>query len=191
MTALVKVLTDPYLNRLGLALFGVASGASLVSAVIVYYMEDAMKVSAALAGSVGGLNPILALLACPLAGKAYDRNRNASKLLFLSGSVMAIGISCASVATVYAAVLTVLLVGFCGGVGLTVGIAAAREVSLADKEYETLAVAWMNGLTLYAGFFSSIMFSVVVLRFNYAVAWLTAAAFAFILVSTVLFAKRS
>jgi MFS family permease len=86
---------------------------------------------------------------------------------------MAFGLMLAAVVTFLAAASASIIVGFCSGVGTTVGFAAAREVRAGD-EYEALAVGWVNSLQLYSGFVWPIVFSFIVVQSNYALAWLIA-----------------
>lgn len=172
-SALLDVLTDGSLILLGMELFMITGGASLVTAIMIYYMEETMQVGPALAGLIAGLAPILALVASLLAGKNYDRRKQASRMIFFSGFVMAIGLMLASITTIYEATLSTLIVGFCSGAGSTAGFSAAREVKAGD-EYEALAIGWVNSLQLYSGFVLPIIFSFIVVHSNYAAAWLIA-----------------
>ena len=175
-STLVDVLTNGSLILLGAELFIITGGASLVTAIMVYYMEQRLLIDSALAGLIAGLAPILAFVGSLLAGRNYDRRRQASRMIFLSGFVMAIGLTLASIATIYAATLSTLIVGFCSGAGATAGFSAAREVRGGDA-YEALAVGWVNSLQLYSGFVWPIIFSFIVVHANYMAAWLTAGVF--------------
>jgi len=179
------VLGDSSLILLGLKMFGITAGASLVTSIMVYYMEDALQSGPAFAGLIGGLALLLALVASPIAGRNFDKNKDASLPLFLSGTVMGVGLALASVATVYWATISTLIVGFCQGIGTTVGFAAAREVE-AGSEYESLAVGWVNSLQLYSGFVWPIIFSFIVICSSYMLAWIIAGLFTVILASCML-----
>jgi MFS family permease len=189
-SALMSVLTNRSLILLGLELFGITGGASLVTAIMVYYMENTMQVNPALAGLIAGLALLFALAASPLAGRNYDRHRDASRLIFLSGVMMAIGLMLAAITTIYSATLSTLIVGFSSGVGITVGFSAAREVK-AGGEYEALAVGWVNSLQLYSGFVWPIIFSLIAVRSSYVTAWLVAGLCTFLLASTTLIRRIS
>jgi MFS family permease len=184
-SALIKVLSDKSLILLGMELFGITGGASVVTAIMIYYMEDFLKASPSLAGLVVGLSPVFALIASPLAGRTFDRNKNAFTLIFLSGTAMSVGLALASITTLYGSLLSSLIVGFCSGAGTTVGFSAAREWNKAGDEYETLAVGWVNSLQLYSGFLSPIIFSFVAIHSGYIVAWLIAGLLTFVFVSSV------
>jgi MFS family permease len=175
-STLVDVLTNGSLILLGAELFIITGGASLVTAIMIYYMEQRLLVGSSLAGLIAGLAPILALVGSLLAGRNYDRRRQASRMIFFSGFVMAIGLMLASITTIYAATLSTLIVGFCSGAGATAGFSAAREVRGGD-EYEALAVGWVNSLQLYSGFVWPIIFSFIVVHSDYLAAWLVAGLF--------------
>ena len=71
----------------------------------------------------------------------------------------------------------------------TVGFTAARDVHTVAKEYETLAVSWVNSIQMFAGFFSPVAFSLIVLRFGYSAAWLVAGFYTLALISIILVSK--
>ena len=172
-SALIGVLTDGSLILLGMELFMITGGASLVTAIMVYYIEGRMQVGPGLAGLIAGLAPTFALAGSLVAGRNYDRHKEASRMIFLSGFVMGIGLMLASITSTYEATLSTLIVGFCSGVGTTAGFSAAREVKARD-EYESLAIGFVNSLQLYSGFVWPIIFSFIVVHSSYTAAWLIA-----------------
>src|SRR5208337_1326942 len=101
--------------------------------------------------------------------------------------------SIASLGTIYSAAISSMMVGFCLAAALTIGFAAARKVRPAGPEYETLAVSWVNNIQMFAGFWSPIAFSILVVSFGYAHSWLVAASYTFLLISIILLrtGKRS
>ncbi|HKM75141.1 MAG TPA: MFS transporter [Candidatus Bathyarchaeia archaeon] len=181
-----RILLDRWLLLLNLELFGVISGSSLVTTFMVYYLADALKVGTALAAFIGSLAPLSAILASPIFGLLHDKTRNARKLLFISGATLALGLSLASLGTIYFAAISSIMVGFCLAASLTIGFAAAREVRPAGPEYETLAVSWVNNIQMFAGFWSPIAFSILVVSFGYSRSWLIAASYTFLLISIIL-----
>ena len=183
---LLRILSDKWLLILNLELFGVVSGSSLVTTFMVYYLADAIKVKTALAGLIGSFAPLSAVFASPMFGLLHDKTRNARKLLFISGATLALGLSIASIGTIYSAAISSILVGFCLAASLTIGFAAAREVRPAGPEYETLAVSWVNNIQMFAGFWSPIVFSMLVVFFGYSLSWLIGAAYTFLLISIIL-----
>jgi MFS family permease len=191
ITDLRRILSNKWLLILTLELFGVGSGSTLVTTFMVFYLEDSLKTVVALAGIVGGLSLFLAILASPIFGRIYDRTKNARRLLFLSGLGLSFGIAVASIGTLYAAIISTIIVGLCQGGAFTVGFVAAREAQLPDSRYETLAVSWVNSVSLFAGFWSPVAFSLLVIRFGYASAWLLAGVYTLFLISIILMSKHS
>ena len=185
-----RILSNRWLLILTLELFGIGSGSVLVTTFMVYYLESSLRAVVAVAGIIGGLSLLLAILASPIFGRIYDRTKDARKLLFLSGLGLSFGIAVASVGTVYAAVISTIIVGLCQGGAITVGFVAAREAELPDSRYETLAVSWVNSVSLFAGFWSPVAFSLLVVRFGYTIAWLLSALYTLLLVSIILVPKR-
>ena len=181
-----RILSDRWLLLLNLELFGVVSGSSLVTTFMVYYLVNALRVRTALAGLIGSLAPLSAILASPIFGLLHDKTRNARKLLFISGATLALGLSIASLGTIYSAAISSMMVGFCLAAALTIGFAAARKVRPAGPEYETLAVSWVNNIQMFAGFWSPIAFSILVVSFGYSHSWLIAASYTFLLISIIL-----
>ncbi len=182
-----KIFSSRRLFLLGLGLFGVTGFAGLISAFTVYYLEGSLKMSAALAGSVGALAMLGSLLSSPLFGTLYDRTHNASALILLGGISGVVGLEAASVSNVLVAAFANLMVGFGAGGALTVGFSAAREQAYA--EYESLAVSCINGTQLFAGFFFPPLFSLTVLSFGYSAAWLLSGLYTFPFIALVLLTK--
>jgi MFS family permease len=73
--------------------------------------------------------------------------------------------------SLYAAVACSTLAGVVAGVGYTFGFAGARDLHRAGKEYEGLAIAWVNCLHLTGSVLPPIFFSFVVERLGYSQAW--------------------
>jgi len=184
-----KILEDKWLLLLTLELFGITAGTTITTTFIVYYLENSLNVGAAVAGVVGGLAMISSIISAPLIGRAYDRTKDARRLLFLSGLIMSFGISFASIGRLWSAAVSTIVVGLCGGAAYTVGFTAARDVHTVAKEYETLAVSWVNSIQMFAGFFSPVAFSLIVLRFGYSAAWLVAGFYTLALISIILVSK--
>ena len=185
-----KVLADKWLLLLTLELFGISAGQTTVTTFMVYYLENSLNIRAALAGVIGGVGLLFSILSAPTMGRAYDRTKDARKLLFLAGLIMSIGVAMASYGTIWSAFASTILVALSAGAAYTVAYAAAREGQIAAKEYETLAVSWVNSIQLLAGFFSPIAFSLLVLTFGYSEAWLLAGLYTLALISIILLPVR-
>lgn len=182
-----RILSNRWLIVLGTGLFGITGLTSLTTAFMVYYLEDFMKSTAALAGFVGALALLGSLLSSPLFGILYDRTHNASGLIFICGICGIIGLEVAAVPNIYGAILASLIIGLTAGGAVTVGFSTARE--LAHAEYETLAVSFINSTQLFAGFLFPPIFSMSVVQFGYSTAWLLSGLYMFPFIAIVLLTR--
>ena len=185
MADLRKLLSNRWLVLLSLELFGFGSGTILISTFMVYYLEQSLKLSPTLAGIIGSLAPLCGIAASPVFGMLYDKTRNARLLLFFLGVALAIAIAVVAVGDVFSAIASALVAGLCSG-SFTIGYLAARQSNAASAEYESLAVSWVNTIQMLAGFWSPVMFSLLVISFGYAFSWLVGAAYTFLLISVIL-----
>ena len=180
-----KLLSNRWLVLLSLELFGFGSGTILISTFMVYYLEQSLKLSPTLSGVIGSLAPLCGIVASPVFGMLYDKTRNARLLLFFLGAALAVAIAVVAVGNVPSAIGSALVAGSCSG-SFTVGYLAARESNAASAEYESLAVSWVNTIQMLAGFWSPVLFSLLVISFGYAFSWLVGAAYTFFLISVIL-----
>lgn len=183
-----RVLSNRWLLLLSLELFGMGSGQILINTFMIYYLEHTMSLSPAFAGVIGSLSPLSAFISSPLVGVLYDKFRRTRLLLFSLGVVLAVGVALVSIGNVPAAIGASLIAG-CSSGAFTVSYLAARKVPTAG-EYETLAVSWVNCIQMFAGFWSPVAFSLLVISFGYSISWLVAAAYTFLLVSVILLARE-
>jgi MFS family permease len=156
-----------------------------------YYVENVSHVSVGEAGAIASLTQAAALVTAPFSGRIFDRFGNAKSLLLATGALMAIGIGVAFFGTLYSAITSGILVGLASGAGFTFGFAAAREANKFDPEYETLAVSWVNSISLFGDFVPPLLFSYLAIQFSYSTAWLSLALLSFILIFPLLFTKPS
>jgi len=189
-SALMRVLGDKPSVLLGVKLFVMMGSSSLITAILLYYLEQIMRVTPALAGLVTALSLTMGIPASLVAGRIYDRNKNAAIMLLVSGLGTAIGLAAAAVSAIYASILSSIMVGYFTSFGSTIAFAAARDINKAGKEYEPLAIAWVNGLSLYSGFVMPVVFSIVALRIGYMISWLGAGAAVFLLVASLFVLSR-
>ena len=186
MADLRKVLSDKWLVILSLELFGFVSGSILINMFTVFYLEQSLKLSPVFAGAIGSLTLLFAVFTSPLMGMLYDRMRRARLLVLCSGLGLAASLALVSVGNIYSAILATIVVGICTGCALTVSYLSAIEVQAASAEYETLAISWVNCTQMFAGFWSPITFSLLVVSFGYTASWLTAAGYTFLLILVIL-----
>jgi MFS family permease len=81
------------------------------------------------------------------------------------------------------------MVGIGSGAGFTFGFSAARASNRLDKEYETLAVSWVNSISLSGDFVPPLLYSYVVIQYGYSPAWLFMAALASVLIIPIFFSR--
>lgn len=77
--------------------------------------------------------------------------------------------------SIYSAIASSGLGGAVSGVGYTVAFAGARDLNRAGKQYDGLAIAWVNSLSLSGLFFPPLLYSYLVEGAGYSDAWLGSA----------------
>ena len=128
-----RVLFDKSLFGFGLVLLGAQIAWGLTLTFVVFYLEDYLKINSSMAGLVGSLSLIFALVAAPVFGRIYDRIRNIQKLLFVCGLAMSISIAAISSANtntssaLYIVVISTVLVGIFSAGVFTIAYASAKE----------------------------------------------------------------
>ncbi len=183
------VLLDKWLIALSVGMLGLQIGSTVYSNFMAYYLESVVHVGVGEAGTIASLISVFALASAPFAGRLFDKYGHAKQLLLASGVVMAVGVGVAFIGTVYSAILAGVLVGLAAGAGFTFGFSSAREANKLDREYETLAVSWVNSISLFGDFAPPLLFSYLVVQYGYSSAWLSMAVLAFVLVISLLFSK--
>jgi MFS family permease len=200
-----RVLFDKSLLKFGLVLLGAQIAWGLTLTFVVFYLEDYLKINSSMSGLVGSLSLIFALVAAPVFGRIYDRIRNIKKLLFVCGLAMSSSIAAiSSVITntstaVYIVVISTVLVGIFSAGVFTIAYAAAKEayrirrrneanverrrtITPLQSEYDTLAISWVNGLSLFGAFWVPIIFSFIVHYLGYPIAWLLGGIFSLLFI---------
>jgi MFS family permease len=208
-----NVLFDRSLFVIGLVLLGAQIAWGLPLTFIVFYLEDYLKVGSSTAGFIASLGLIGGLMSAPVFGRIYDKIRNIKKLLFVCGLVMSGGVAgiavtntSSSIAAVYTAGISNVLVGvFSAGV-FTIAYTSAKEVYRKNRtgirkegnieatitersminrmqsSYDTLAISWVNGLSLSGAFWVPVVFSFVVHHIGYAIAWVLGGIFSLLFI---------
>jgi MFS family permease len=198
-----RVLFDKSLLGFGLVLLGAQIAWGLTLTFAVFYLEDYLKINSSIAGLVGSLSLVFALVAAPVFGRIYDRIRNIKKLLFVCGLAMSSSIAAiSSVVTntstaVYIVVISTVLVGIFSAGVFTVAYTAAKEayrirneanverrrtITPLQSEYDTLAISWVNGLSLFGAFWVPLIFSFIVHYMGYPIAWLLGGIFSLLFI---------
>jgi MFS family permease len=157
---------------LGITLLGFQAGSSMILTFTVFYFVDHLKINPIDAGLIGSLNLIVALASSPFFGKLYDKIGNARKLLFISGIISASSLVGFATDSLYAITALILISGFFLSAGFVIVYAKAKEINKAQPQYQTLAVSFVNGLSLFGVFWVPVFFSSVVSSLGYEIAWL-------------------
>jgi MFS family permease len=171
ISELRQILFNKSLIVLGLALLGFQIGSNLTLTFIVFYLADHLNIDPTIAGFVGSFNLIIALVSSPLFGKIYDRIKDAKKLLIISGIVMSSSMAMIAANTLYVIILSIIIAGFFLAGGFVIVYTKAKQVKGLHTEYETLAVSYVNGISLFNAFWVPIVFSYIVNQSGYSMAW--------------------
>jgi MFS family permease len=171
ISELRQILFNKSLIVLGLALLGFQIGSNLTLTFIVFYLADHLNIDPTIAGFVGSFNLIIALVSSPLFGKIYDRIKDAKKLLIISGIVMSSSMAMIAANTLYVIILSIIIAGFFLAGGFVIVYTKAKQVKGLHSEYETLAVSYVNGISLFNAFWVPIVFSFIVNQSGYSMAW--------------------
>jgi MFS family permease len=172
-------LSHTILNRtliiLGLTLLSFQAGSSIVLTFIVFYLGGYLKVDLTLAGLIGSLNLVIALLFSPLFGRLYDRTKKTKKILLISGLAAAAGVLGMAVPSIYIIIPAMIISALFLSAGFVIVYAEAKRINSVqnlDPQYQTLAVSYVNGISLFGASWIPILFSFAVDRFGFSLAWL-------------------
>jgi MFS family permease len=175
-TALFSILKDKQLVLLGIATLGFSIGNTIISGFMVLYLVKSLSVSGSVAGLVTTLVTVVPIFTALWGGRMYDTitRHRMMMVLALLGSAAALALG--AIPSLYAAAACCTLGGVVSGVGYTFAFAGARDLQRAEKEYEGLAIAWVNSISLTGSFLPPIVFSYLVETVGYPEAWLGSAA---------------
>ena len=169
---ILKTLFNKSLIVLGITLLGFQAGSSMILTFSVFYFVDHLKINPIDAGLIVSLSLVVALVSSPLFGRIYDKIGNARKLLFISGIVSAVSMVGFATDSLYIIIISVVIAGLCLSAGFVIVYAKAKEINKSQSQYQTLAVSYVNGLSLFGVFWIPVLFSIVVNRVGYEIAWL-------------------
>lgn len=166
------VLLNKSLITLGLALLGFQTGASLTLTFMVLYLIEKLNVEPVLAGFFGGLSLITGIIVSPIFGKIYNKVKNTKKLLFLCSLISALSIMALYINSIYVVIVSILVSGIFLSIGFVVIYAKAKQDYGIRIEYQTLAISFVNGISLSGSFWIPIIFSYFVTAYSYDTAWI-------------------
>lgn len=192
-----KVLFDKSLFVFGLVLLGAQIAWGLPLTFLVFYLEDYLKINSSTAGFIAGLGLISGVVSAPVFGRIYDNTKNIKKLLFVCGLAMSCGLAGIAITTtttssgLYIVGISNVVIGIFSAGVFTIAYTSAKEAyrkskiemkneqniesTITKDSYDTLAIGWVNGLSLFGAFWVPILFSFVVQHLGYAIAWLLGA----------------
>lgn len=160
---------------LGITLLGFQAGSSMILTFSVLYFVDHLKINPIDAGLIGSLSLIVALVSSPFFGKLYDKIGNARNLLLISGIISASSLVGFATDSLYVITASILITGFFLSAGFVIVYAKAKEINKAQPQYQTLAVSFVNGVSLFGVFWVPVLFSSIVSSLGYEMAWLLGA----------------
>jgi MFS family permease len=188
-----RTLFNKSLIILGLTLLSFQAGSSIILTFIVFYLTGYLKVDPAIAGFIGSLNLIIALLFSPIFGRIYDGNtRQAKKILLISGLASAIGVFGLAIPSLYIIIISMIISAIFLSAGFVIVYAEAKRINSLQQhpEYQTLAVSFVNGISLFGAFWIPILFSFTVNQFGYTFAWILGGFIVILLILPILKLKK-
>ena len=184
--SLGAVILDRHIVLLGVAILGFSIGNTLILGFMVFYLEKSLAVNGTVAALVTALVTIVPIFTSAWGGRLYDNVSQHRRMMVGAILASAGSLAIASLGSLYAAAAAAALAGVAAGIGFTFPFAGARDFNKAGKEYESLAIAWVNSIQLTGEFFPPLLFSYVAGQFGYAQAWLWGAALTLVFIVPVL-----
>jgi MFS family permease len=170
---------------LGLTLLSFQAGSGIVLTFIVFYLGGYLKVDFTIAGLIGSLNLVIALFVSPIFGRLYDRTKKTKKILLISGLAAAAGVLGMAVPSIYIIIPAMSLSAIFLSAGFVIVYAEAKRtnsVQNLDPQYQTLAVSYVNGISLFGASWIPILFSFAVDLFGFSFAWVLGGVIVLVLV---------
>ncbi len=171
-----NLLKEKNLIMIGLSLLSPNMGNILVFSFMPYYLEKSFGEAAAIAGLIASAVVVVPIFSAHLGGMLYDKTRRLRLLMTATGFAISTSLVLCAAPSILFITPGVLLAGFMFGIGPTTGIAAAKDLNAFEKEYDSLAVAWINAISLACSFWPPLVFSYLANSFGYFQAWLGGAA---------------
>jgi MFS family permease len=183
LSDLRQTLLNKSLIILGLALLGIQIGWNVISTFTVFYLKDHLHISPTIAGLVGSLSLVSILVFSPVFGGIYTKVKNSKNLLLLCGVALSISISIIALNTFYAAIISIIMAGFFAAGGFIIPYAKAKEINEKYQPmYQTLAVSFVNGVSLFGAFWVPLLFSGIAKHSGYSMAWMLGSLLTLVLV---------
>jgi MFS family permease len=175
MSGLRRTIFNKSLIILGITLLSFQAGSSIILTFIVFYLGGTLRIDYTIAGLIGSLNLVIALFSSPMFGLLYDRTKKAKKILIISGFAAAVSIWGMTIPSIYVILPSMILSAIFLSAGFVVVYAEAKRTNTIqglDLKYQTLAVSFVNGISLFGAFWIPFLFSFAAERFGFSIAWL-------------------
>lgn len=175
ISGLRRTIFNKSLIILGLTLLSFQAGSSIILTFIVFYLGGTLRIDYTIAGLIGSLNLVIALFSSPMFGLLYDRTKKAKKILIISGFAAAVGIWGMTIPSIYVILPSMIFSAIFLSAGFVVVYAEAKRTNTIqglDLKYQTLAVSFVNGISLFGAFWIPFLFSFAAERFGFSIAWL-------------------
>jgi MFS family permease len=174
MSGLRRTIFNKSLIILGLTLLSFQAGSSIILTFIVFYLGGTLRIDYTIAGLIGSLNLVIALFSSPVFGLLYDRTKKAKKILIISGFAAAVSIWGMTIPSIYVILPSMIFSAIFLSAGFVVVYAEAKRTNTIqglDLKYQTLAVSFVNGISLFGAFWVPFLFSFAAERFGFSIAW--------------------
>ena len=175
ISGLRRTIFNKSLIILGITLLSFQAGSSIILTFIVFYLGGTLRIDYTIAGLIGSLNLVIALFSSPMFGLLYDRTKKAKKILIISGFAAAVSIWGMTIPSIYAILPSMIFSAIFLSAGFVVVYAEAKRTNTIqglDLKYQTLAVSFVNGISLFGAFWIPFLFSFAAERFGFSIAWL-------------------
>jgi MFS family permease len=173
--SLYAVILDKQIVLLGLGILGFSIGNTLITGFMVYYLEKSLSVAGTIAALVTSIITFIPIFTSIWGGRVYDTVSRHRALMIVSILASAGSLAIVGIGSIYAAAAASILGGVVSGFGFTFAFAGARDFNKAGKEYDSLAIAWVNSIQLTGEFFPPLFFSYLAEQHGYSQAWLWSA----------------
>jgi len=175
ISGLRRTIFNKSLIILGITLLSFQAGSSIILTFIVFYLGGTLRIDYTIAGLIGSLNLVIALFSSPMFGLLYDRTKKAKKILIISGFAAAVSIWGMTIPSIYVILPSMIFSAIFLSAGFVVVYAEAKRTNTIqglDLKYQTLAVSFVNGISLFGAFWIPFLFSFAAERFGFSIAWL-------------------
>ncbi len=188
---LVRIVTDLRMAYIGCGMLAYDVGNTIISGFMVFYLVNVQNVSGPDAALITSLITVIPIFTALWAGRLYD-TRQAHRLMMELGAIgSAASLAFGAFPTLYAAVACAGLGGVVTGLGYTFGFAGARDMNTEGREYDGLAISWVNSIHLTGSFIPPLFFSYIADSLGYSQAWLGSALLTMVFFVPIIFLPKT